>query len=463
MQVEMLALTLLTAKFVEAQPKPVYVPSCAVIGDFPIEMVNIEKMPGELIGSLNCSQDGRHVVYATKLAKPDAAGHTWKVVADGKVVGSYDGPLPVENVGEASVPGLPVQFSADGTHYAFLGTRKGKSVPVVDGKESRSFDALSEFHLSSDGKQVAFTIIKDGKRSLVLNGREKLSAQNLHHLLFSPDSKHIAYVLSNGPVEKAYLDDQPVERSTTGNQISQTVHGLVFSSDSAHFAFVCSAQEGDQVIQDGKKVGRYPALGCGLCFSSDCRHLAFFVRRGAKTSVVLDGAESRGYQEIYNRSIQFLQDGRLAYSYNDGVGWTAQIGNEALGGRRLIAITPDGNHRAFLVGNSEVQLEVDGKLWSEAPGRIGFHGFSGSWGRHFVFGDNSPTDTYAAIDGVLEPGVNQVVYSPDERHAFSFSRQARVARRLYGPGKLPVLEVLFRWGPCLSRGRCKRQPSRAPH
>src|SRR6185436_18685568 len=108
---------------------------------------------------------------------------------------------------------------------------------------------------------------------------------------------------------------------------------LEWSPDGKHLAYAIMRKPG---------AGYYPFLpkdrrgGRSQC-PTDCIHM------------VLDGIESPGYFGLGDA--HFLSDGRLAYSAFENDDWTTLIGSERLlGGGRLVAITPDGRHRAFAVG-----------------------------------------------------------------------------------------------------------------
>jgi hypothetical protein len=96
--------------------------------------------------------------------------------------------------------------------------------------------------------------------------------------------------------------------------------------------------------------------------------------------------------------------------------WTTFIGDEQIADRRLIGITPDGTHRAFLVGDSDTNVFVDGARY-EAPVSIGDSWFSRPEGKHFVYRQGYPPESsFLANDGIRQSHHGRVDFTSDENH-----------------------------------------------
>src|SRR5215831_2644445 len=325
-------------------------------------------LPGTIYGALQTSPGNGHVFSTIRALPGVSASGAWALFRDGKLVGRYDGELPhVSNVLGMPGPGVPLTFSRDGEHYAFIGGRDGKQFVVVDGVEGPSYERVAELRLSSTGN-VAYVVGRDGERHLVRNGRIGPAFYDVRTVGFSPDGQHLAIITSTGTVSRIYLDDTPqIEELQERDPVHgyRTINNAAFSSDSHHLAFVAETNQGARVVLDGKTVGLYPevaALGFSpdgrhLCFvvsrrsttlsvvvdgveqpvqgslgeagvglnygraiiwSPDSMHTAYFVRRDSLSHLVIDGIESAGYRTIFRAPV-FLQNGSVAYSAFDGM------------------------------------------------------------------------------------------------------------------------------------------------
>ena len=134
--------------------------------------------------------------------------------------------------------------------------------------------------------------------------------------------------------------------------------------------------------------------------------------------MVLDGVESPGYFDLDNGNARFLADGRLAYSAFDGKEWITFIGNERITGVRIVAITPDGVHRAFALRVPSNPFIVNGKPYSEPASFCCFPKFSGPADKHLVYGTSYPTDeALTVVDGTRQPMPCSVWFTPNEDHS----------------------------------------------
>jgi hypothetical protein len=295
----------------------------------------------------------------------------------------------------------------------------------------------------------------------------------------SPDGRRLAHQVSTGTVSRLFLDGDAVTDSIAEGDPAHgylAISWVQFSPDSRHLAFVAESNQGARVVLDGATVGVYPEAGWptfspdsrrlafivsrraqpisvvidgtehsldtdgGLAeyglytpggrflWSTDSRHYVYVVTRGSALAIVHDGVESPAYPRVGHFSVQFLDDGRLAYSAFDGSGWTTFIGEERVPGRRLRAITPDGLHRAWFVGDSDLTLQVDhshaGIAWANVPsqtysvpGPIHSAWFSGPHGRAFVAQNGATEDSaFLMIGPSPQSHLGVVSFTPDERH-----------------------------------------------
>jgi hypothetical protein len=366
---------------------------------------------------------------------------------------------------ESTAPGVDFHFSADSEHYAFVASRGGTEFVVADGVEGPHFDQVRDLHLSATGDLVAYAAGKSPQEHVVVNGQAGPGFYSVKIEGVSPDGRQVAYAVDTGTVMRIFLGPEPqIEFPNESDPVYgyRAIEAVAFSRDSRHFAFAAMSNQGYRVVLDRKTVGNYSGLASPLFFSPDGRRLAFFVEKHARAvgvvvdgvelplegelaeyglyfpdlaaawspdsrhfayvvtrdsrlHIVLDGVESPGYERLAYHMVRFLQDGRLAYSALDGGVWTTYIGAERFPGMRLVGITPDGVHRAFLAGGSNRQLLVDGKRY-EAPGPVQFSSFSPA-GKHFLYSYHpyGLSGDYDATDGVVVRSGAEV-FSPDERH-----------------------------------------------
>jgi hypothetical protein len=244
---------------------------------------------------------------------------------------------------------------------------------------------------------------------------------------------------------------------TTVGTYSGAIDDFVFSPDGRHLAFQVRPPLQDTtpwiMVVDGverhlppssKSMSEVAGGPLFLRWSADGQQIAYAIRRDSSAAyptqspilrnggscpvrcfrMFLNGTESPAYYGIDTRNAQFLDDGRLVYSAYDGERWITMIGNEQIPDARILAITPDGRHRAFALDDPwrpgvtpENAMMIDGKRYSAFREFCCSPQFSGPAGRHFVYGTTFPPDTaFVVIDGVRQRLPGQVLFSPDENH-----------------------------------------------
>ncbi|HEV8363829.1 MAG TPA: hypothetical protein VGQ52_09935 [Gemmatimonadaceae bacterium] len=188
-----------------------------------------------------------------------------------------------------------LQWSSDGSHFAYVGTSPNGTFAVVDGQEL-PFSTISEFQFSPDGKRYAFR----AGSSVVVDGKEQSKGIALINglLRFSSNSKHFAYGAQTTANSQAFLDG--VAKPTfLGNFVSQTLvqpalsfPEVFFSPDGNHVAYVGRKQS--PTARFGVFVDDVSYEGPGQSFtfpsfSPDSKHLAVFTTAGQGWAVMIDG------------------------------------------------------------------------------------------------------------------------------------------------------------------------------
>ena len=208
-----------------------------------------------------------------------------------------------------------LQFSADSRHYAFVGLRAGKSRVVVDAKEGRQYEEINapSLGLSPNGQQVAYAAQREGKWRMVVNDQEEepfeLPADC--RVAFSPDSQEMAYAAQMEGQKRVVVDGHPgpaLEEMDAG--------GIAFSPDSRHYAYIAQVGGKVRLMLDGKPSG----TSSGRCpgekpwFSPDSRRVAWIAFHGAKVLVAEADREGQECDDILQGSVKFSSDSKhLAY------------------------------------------------------------------------------------------------------------------------------------------------------
>lgn len=190
-------------------------------------------------------------------------------------------------------------WSADGSHFAFIGTSPNGMFAVVDGQEL-PFTNISELQFSPDGKRYAFRASQGGT-SVVMDGKEVSTsiAPINGSLRFSSNSKHFAYgAQTRVGNAQAFLDGvaKPtflgkfVEQSLV--QPALTFPEVFFSPDGNRIAYAGRKQTAtapsavfvDDVSYEVR--GQYFTFPS---FSPDSKRFAVFTSAGQGLALMIDG------------------------------------------------------------------------------------------------------------------------------------------------------------------------------
>jgi WD40 repeat protein len=128
------------------------------------------------------SPDGKHIAYV--VWEPSREENVY-VILDGKEHRRYKGVswiLPIGNL----------IFSPDSNHLAYIvHDQSEKEFVVLDEKEQRKYDFISELVFSPDSEHLAYIASKEGKMKdiVVLDGEEIVKYQEIFKLAFVADAK----------------------------------------------------------------------------------------------------------------------------------------------------------------------------------------------------------------------------------------------------------------------------------
>lgn len=242
----------------EPRPAPRLAAISIPLGDIP---------EGTLPVSLSVSPDRKRIAFFRK----NPTSSSWTAIIDG--IAS----VPYESMGKLS----PI-WSPDSKHVAYVSGRNAKKIVVVDGQESKLYDAMA-----------AFT--------------------------FSPDSKHYAYLAEPGDDQLIVVDgiEQTLRFDALGKQ------GPVFSPDSQRVGYIAKKNKRWVAVVDEREGQDYDGAG-DLVFSDDSKHFGYFAQRGTKVLIVMDGVESEEFDSI-------LRDTKLVFTSPSVLEALAIRGREILG------------------------------------------------------------------------------------------------------------------------------------
>lgn len=200
-------------------------------------------------------------------------------------------------------------FSPDSKRVAYIAQQGEKQFVVVDEKEEKGYDGIWEGSLifSPDSKQLAYVAQIGNEDFVVVNGKEEKHYDAVGDIAFSPDSKQLAYVAQKGNKQFVVVDGKEDKQY-------DNIKSLIFSPDKNEIAYI--ATEGDKqfVVVGGKEDKQYDNIK-SLIFSPDGKRFAYIVKQDYEEFVVLDGVEQKHYYGIY--SFVFSPDSkRFAYVAN---------------------------------------------------------------------------------------------------------------------------------------------------
>lgn len=188
-------------------------------------------------------------------------------------------------------------FSLDGKHFAYAWTENGAYTDhtvVVDGVQGKAYPSpgAGKIVFSPDGSRVAYSAKSRGEGyMMVLDGKEGKIYDEVSDPVFSPDSNHVAYIAKDNDSKFVVLDGMEDKRYGS-------VFGLSFSVDD-RLGYVAQNNSDQLVVVDGQEGPHYLAdwygrgIRFGPVFSPDGRHVVYIANDGNKGQyVVVDGVQN---------------------------------------------------------------------------------------------------------------------------------------------------------------------------
>ena len=252
------------------------------------------------------------ILPETFVFSDDGKRHAYLTSKAGKLVAVIDGVVQPGVDGDMQPWRQPPVFSADGSSVGYVAASRmrKKMRVVINGKPGESFDGvdLESLRFSPDGRRVSYganDLSKGDHWFCVIDGQRGKRFDGLGvSYAFSPDGKRFAYTGDRGPQWFLAVDGEPeVPIEGIGD------NSIRFSPDSRRVAYLAHSGPKKKVYVDGKAEEiEMDALVGGMLFSDDSKRLAYGGRRENRFFVVVDAKKGADYEALGNYG--FSTDGK---------------------------------------------------------------------------------------------------------------------------------------------------------
>lgn len=238
------------------------------------------------------SSDSNHIAF---YANEYRHGGSWTIVIDGiEKKQGYDG------IGNNSL-----NFSPDGSHYAYSAIKGNKWIINLDGTDFGDYDNVSGIFFSPDSKRLV-SIVKRGTKWLIIDdGKESKKYDSIlaGDPVFSPDSKYLVFGARS---ENHWI--YVINGYECGKYVG--FNDIVFSSNSKKVAIIAERANKWFVVINNKEGKHYEGIGGGsLIFSDHGNHWAYVVGDHGKYFIVQDENEGKKYDGLKAGSLKACPNG----------------------------------------------------------------------------------------------------------------------------------------------------------
>ncbi len=309
---------------------------------------------------LGFTSNSKHVYNVSNYNPPNSASQFARFVFDG-----HPGPD-----GSAL---LPVAFSPDGEHFAYVLSavaNRPHGVLIVDGKPAGYEGGAPQW--SGDSKHL-FTVLSTNVpgrgtvEDLQIDGKPIMRAAHIQAFA-SPVGMGVVsiagIVVNFKPIQFLCVGNKKVAGSEVDGT-SGAIDQVVFSPDGKHFAAQYHLLNKHWVVTDGKKGLEYSEVD-HLGFTADSSKVAYQAGANNKHFIVLGEEESDGFNALFPPVIAPARGhvGALVNSLDNRDHLLVLDGKTVrgnFGAGTDLAFSPDGTHYAFWknVGSS-LQIVLDG-------------------------------------------------------------------------------------------------------
>ena len=287
---------------------------------------------------------------------------------------------------ETGHPGR-IRFGPTGRNVAWSDGRRAFLNGAPLGKRFKSID-IESFVFSPDGRRTAYIAGTDRGQLVVLDGREGKIYDEVSDLGFIEGGKDVVYsghMHFEGPnADRSYAYLVVGQKEVARHD---SIVRLFFSEDRTRFGYVAKSGNAEFIVANGERGKEYPRIQndlmlavtrrrTGPAFSPDGRRICFVAKVNGRECVVLDGKEGKRFHRIdefaFSRKGEHLaysgtterDDDQVSRIVLDG----ERVGDRYFGTRRLW-FSDDGRRLACFV-SVQVKRTVREKLVILANGRI---------------------------------------------------------------------------------------------
>ncbi|MBZ5679714.1 MAG: hypothetical protein LAO24_06390 [Acidobacteriia bacterium] len=277
----------------------------------------VDKTPGpgfDVIGDIAFSPDYKHFAYGGTDAKWGFSKNKTHgvIVVDGKVAGEYEG------------------RGFGGSWQGMFGA----STQIAPGLRNLSpdFHGVSDPQYTPDGKLVYAGRRGEDNVVVMIDGAAGPPFEDIvSPIAISTEGNHVFYVGKRGD-SFVEVRDQKAGASFPGKRAESFVGLLMISNDGAHLAYEI-VRGGKQfmagnttralrrVVVDGQAGPEYDALGLrdlNLRAEGKRYHYAVIGAEGTHDRVVFNGLETKLYDDVFSRSVEFVDDQTIDFVAQDG-------------------------------------------------------------------------------------------------------------------------------------------------
>lgn len=306
-----------------------------------------------LVHSRIISSDSKRTIFAAR------TGKQWRIVVDGK-----QGP-PFDEIAK------DFGFSPDGQRVAYAGKRDGKWHAVVNAEISQPYEAIlyGRIIFSPDSRHVHYAIVKGSKQIPILDGKELGSFEAVANVCFNSKNNQFAFVALEGSSRLVMAGGVEVGRYGGVGQ-------LRFSPDGNKFAYAGRVERKWRLIVNGEMLGDPYDMMSTPVFSSKAGRIGVLGATKAEQFVVVDGKSSPAFEEV--DSIVFSPDEkRVGFLARQGNQWFVIVDSKRsypfASKPTSLTFSPNSEHFAYAgIRDGNTYLVVDGvegkAVWPTLPG-----------------------------------------------------------------------------------------------
>jgi hypothetical protein len=288
-------------------------------------------------------------------------------------------------------------FSPDGSALGYAARGAGGLRFIINNQEGPIFDRVmpDTFVFSNDGKRHAYLATKAGIPVAVVDGVSQPEAGGdmvpwLQPPVFSADGSSVGYLEGSERQKKMRV----IVNGKPGEVFDGVdLRSLELSPDGRRFAYGANDRStGDSCfcIIDGKQRNAFDTLGVSFAFSPDGKRFAYTGRRAQQWFLVEDGEPEVLIEGIVDHSVVFSPDSRrLAYAVAKAdrraylvVDGKAGPVHDGIGASLPPGISPDRASMQTLYGLAH----TDFVLFSPDSGRVAYLAHSGRMKRVYLDG-----------------------------------------------------------------------------